>query len=448
MVKLTDGGKIFSLLILFSLFVFAGCKKPDSSIGLGLQPESDMLTLYYTDTLTLDMVTVKEDSLATDELSTGVLGTVFHPRFGDVSASFATQLRLSATNVNFGENPVIDSMYMSLRFSGDAFGTLTPHSIMITELIDALALDSTYYSNFDPETAHDDLVDPLQTPVSLNPTGDVITGEDTLTSQLRVDLNPTLGQTFLDQDTSVFSSNENWLQFFPGIVVSSNSGQGAAGIDISSGLSIVRMHYHNDTDTSFYDFVISPLSARVNMFHTDFAGNLAPFTNPIDENLNIPGDEMLYVLSSSGLKIKMFIPHLEAVNDTLSAERAVQKAELILPLDESFYDARYPAHEQLFILTEDENGNLISTPDQASLGVNIDGFFDPVAKEFRFNISRTVQQILNRNTGVGFGNFSPDRYVPPLYIVSTRAGISIQGVVIRGTGVDEKRARLVLTCSH
>jgi hypothetical protein len=35
-----------------------------------------------------------------------------------------------------------------------------------------------------------------------------------------------------------------------------------------------------------------------------------------------------------------------------------------------------------------------------------------------------------------------------LYIVSSRAGISIQGVVIRGTGVDLNRARLVLTCSH
>ena len=448
MVKLTDGGRFLSTLILFSLFILGGCKKPDSSIGLGIQPESDILSLYYTDTLTLDMVTVKEDSLATDELSTGVLGTVFHPRFGNVSASFATQLRLSATNVNFGDNPVIDSMYMSLRFSGDAFGTLTPHDIMVRELVDTLVLDSTYYSNFDPETSHDNLVDPLQPPLSLNPTGDVITGEDTLTSQLRIDLNTTLGQTFLDQDTSTFSSNDNFLQFFPGIVVSSNSGQGAAGIDISSGLSIVRMHYHNDNDTSFYDFVISPLSARVNMFHTEFAGNLAPFTNPIDDDFNMPGDEMLYILSSSGVKIKMFIPHLEAVNNTLSPERAVQKAELILPLDESFYDPRYPAHEQLFILTEDENGDLISTPDQASLGVNIDGYFDADAKEFRFNINRTVQQILNRNTGVGYGNFSPDRDVPPLYIVSTRAGISIQGVVIRGTGVDEKRARLVLTCSH
>jgi hypothetical protein len=210
----------------------------------------------------------------------------------------------------------------------------------------------------------------------------------------------------------------------------------------------VRMHYHNDTDTTFYDFLISPLSARVNMFYTDFAGSLEVLENNIDENISIPGDDLLYVLSSSGVKIKMFIPHLESVNDTLRETRAVQKAELILPLDESFYDSRYPAHEQLFILTENENGDLISTPDQTSIGVNIDGFFDSEAREFRFNITRTIQQILNRNTGIGFGNFSPDRPVPPLYIVSTRAGISIQGVVIRGTGVNENKARLVLTCSH
>jgi hypothetical protein len=448
MAKLKDGVNYLAALIVFSLLAFSGCKKPDSSIGLGIQPDSDMLSLYYTDTLTLDMVSVREDSLSTDELSSGVLGKVFHPRFGTVSARFATQLRLSATNVDFGSNPFVDSMYMSLRFSGESFGTLTPHTIMVHALVDTLVLDSTYYSNFDPEVGHDNLVDPFQLPVSLNPTGDVISGEDTLSSQLRINLSTSLGTSFLDQDTSIFSNNENWLNFFPGIVVSSASGQGAATIDLSSGLSIVRMHYHNDTDTTFYDFLISPLSARVNMFYTDFAGSLEVLENNIDENISIPGDDLLYVLSSSGVKIKMFIPHLESVNDTLRETRAVQKAELILPLDESFYDSRYPAHEQLFILTENENGDLISTPDQTSIGVNIDGFFDSEAREFRFNITRTIQQILNRNTGIGFGNFSPDRPVPPLYIVSTRAGISIQGVVIRGTGVNENKARLVLTCSH
>jgi hypothetical protein len=434
---------------LWCILIFVGCKKPDSSIGLGLQPESDMLSLYHSDTLTLDMVTVREDSLETTRLSTAVLGRVFTPRIGWTTAGFATQLRLSAPGINFGSNPQVDSLFLSLRYTGDTYGQLSDQSMLVHQLADSLSYDSSYYSNFSPEVTHDVLNDVFQGPVSINPSADLIIGEDTIVSQIRLNMNPALGQTILDQDTSVFQDNESWLNFFPGIVVSTmGDGVGAAGIDISSGLSLMRLHYHNDSDTSFYDFIISPLSARVNLFDQDYVGELSYLNIPQSDTAFVAGDKYLYVMSGSGLKIQLRIPYLNSINDSLGLERAVQKAELILPVDESFFDSRYPPHEQLFILTENSEGASVSTPDQASLGVNIDGYYDSSSKEYHFNISRTIQQLLNRETGIAYGNFSPDNPVPPLYIVSSRAGISIQGIVIRGTDVEENRARLVLTCSH
>ena len=431
------------------LLIFIGCKKPDSSIGLGLQPQSDMFGLFHSDTLTLDMVTVREDSLATARLSTAVLGRVFTPRIGWTTAGFATQLRLSAPGIDFGDNPLVDSMFLSLRFTGDTYGQLSDQSMLVHQLADSLSYDSSYYSNFSPEITHDVLNDVYQGQVSINPSEDLIIGEDTIVSQIRLNMNPTLGQTILDQDTSVFQDNESWLNFFPGIVVSTlGDGVGATGIDISSGLSLLRLHYHNDTDTSFYDFIISPLSARVNMFSQDYVGDLSYLNTPPSDSAFVSGNKSLYVMSGSGLKIQLRIPFLNSITDSLGHERAVQKAELILPIDESFFDSRYPPHEQLFILTENSEGVSVSTPDQVSLGINIDGYYDYSTKEYHFNISRTIQQLLNRETEVGYGNFSPEYPVPPLYIVSSKAGISIQGAVIRGTGVDLNRARLVLTCSH
>ena len=321
--------------------------------------------------------------------------------------------------------------------------------MLVQQLSDSLSYDSAYYSNFSPEVTHDILNDPTQGQVSINPSQDLIVGEDTVVSQIRLNMNPAFGQTILDQDTMVFQDNESWLNFFPGIVVSTmGDGVGAAGIDISSGLSLMRLHYHNDNDTSFYDFIISPLSARVNMFTQNYVGELSSLNSPLSDSAFVAGDQSLYVMSGSGLKTQLRIPFLNSITDSLGPERAVQKAELILPLDESFIDSRYPPHEQLFILTENPDGVSTSTPDQVSLGVNIDGYYDYATKEYRFNISRTIQQLLNREAGFAYGNFSPEDPVPPLYIVSSRAGISIQGVVIRGTGVDLNRARLVLTCSH
>ena len=209
----------------------------------------------------------------------------------------------------------------------------------------------------------------------------------------------------------------------------------------------MRLHYHNDVDTNFFDYEISPLSARVNMFSHEFVPNLEDVNSLNPEEAFIPGEDLLYIMSGSGVKIKLDIPYLESLNDSLSSERAILKAELIVPLDEHYYDSRYPAHEQLFVLVEGEEGNFVSTPDQVG-GIGIDGTFDRSAKEYKFNISRTVQHILNRSSGIGYGNFSPEEDVPPLYIVSSRAGIAIQGVVLKGTAVDENRARLVLTCAH
>ena len=453
---------LFSVTIAFLLFLccivlFTGCQKPESSIGLGLQPETDLLNLVTTDTLTLEIFTVREDSLETDELSTAVLGRVFQPRIGWTTAGFATQLRLSAPGVNFGTNPQVDSIFLSLRFTGDTYGQLSPQSLLVQQLTDSISLDSTYYSNFNPEVTHDILNDELQGRVSLNPSDDLIIGEDTIVSQIRLNLKPSLGQTILDQDTSVFNNNESWLDFFPGIVVSTQgNGVGAAGIDISSGLSLMRLHYHNDTDTSFYDFLISPLSARVNMFSQDYVAALSTLNSPANDSVFVDGGRSLYIMSGAGLKTHIKIPFLESINnsidtisgDTISLGCAIQKAELIFTLDDSYFDSRYPPQDQLYILTENSEGSPISTPDQMSLGVNIDGYYDSQNKTYRFNISRSIQHLLNRSSGAYYGNFSPENPIPPFYIVSSRAGISIQGVVLNGTDAGENRPQLVITYSH
>ena len=453
---------LFSVTIAFLFFLccilfFTGCIKPESSIGLGLQPETDLLNLVTTDTLTLEIFTVREDSLETDELSTAVLGRVFQPRIGWTTAGFATQLRLSAPGVNFGTNPQVDSLFLSLRFTGDTYGQLSPQSLLVQQLADSISLDSTYYSNFNPEVTHDILNDELQEEISLNPSDDLIIGEDTIVSQIRLNLKPSLGQTILDQDTSVFNSNEAWLDFFPGIVVSTQgNGVGAAGIDISSGLSLMRLHYHNDTDTSFYDFLISPLSARVNMFSQGYVADLSSLNIPANDSVFVDGSSSLYIMSGAGLKTHLKIPFLESINnsidtisgDTISLGCAIQKAELIFTLDDSYFDSRYPPQDQLYILTENSDGSPISTPDQMSSGVNIDGYYDSQNKTYRFNISRSIQHLLNRSSGAYYGNFSPEIPIPPFYIVSSRAGISIQGVVLNGTGAGENRPQLVITYSH
>ena len=101
-----------SLFLGCFLALTLGCTKPTTEIGLGLQPASELLDVVVIDTVTVELATLREDSLRTDRLSTGLVGSVYVPRFGQVRASLATQLRLSATDLNFGENPVADSLFL------------------------------------------------------------------------------------------------------------------------------------------------------------------------------------------------------------------------------------------------------------------------------------------------------------------------------------------------
>ena len=434
-------------LALLALAIFTGCKKPDSSIGLENLPDSDFLTLEI-DTLTVELTTIKDDSLRTDQFGNGVLGRIFHPRIGETNASFAAQLRLSATGVDFGSNPTADSISLNLRFTGSSYGEYTNHQIVVLQLADTLSIDSVYYSSFDPETLHDYLTDPMQPPVSIKPVGDVITETDTSAAELKINLDLGFAQTLLDQDTSVYSSNENWTNFFPGIVVRSVSGHGASGFDLSSGLSVMRVHYHNDEDTTYYDYVIGPTSARVNMYSNNYVSNLDALNVFEPEDAFIPGEDLAYIMSGGGLLTAVKFPHLDSINSVLGEATAILKAQLILTLDECYYDARYEAPLVLGIGLQDDEGSLKAIPDKYS-PTGVGGTFDKESKEYRFNLTKTVQHILNRNVDYGgYGDFPPGENVPPIILTSLFPGTSLEGVVLKGSDVEENKARLVLTCSR
>ena len=236
-----------------------GCTKPQTDIGLGLRPPTDSLQVRVIDTATVVFQTVREDSLETDELSTGLLGQVHLPGFSQVTAGLVTQLRLSATDINFGVNPVADSMFLQLRYTGSVYGRLLPQHLSVQPLSDSLSLDSAYHSNLTVETTGEEWVGDGFGPWTFEPTTDLFVGADTLAPQLRLPLKLDAAQSILDLDSAAFDNNAAWFDIVPGIAIQhAGGGHGIAALDINSGLSVMRLHYHNDNDTAFYDFLISP----------------------------------------------------------------------------------------------------------------------------------------------------------------------------------------------
>jgi hypothetical protein len=413
-----------------------GCKKPETDLGRDLQTEDDLLALYQNDTTTVGFATVREDSLATGNLSSSVLGNMYLPGTGWHTASFACQLRLSAPDVDFGTGAVPDSLYLRLRYTGALFGRQAPVRFDVRELAEPVRIDSTYYSTRLFATTGLNLVHPDQPALRFDPDAELQSGEDTLTGELRIRLDPVFAQRLMDAAAEgVFASNDAWLDYFDGLSVSLLPGsEGAAAFDLTGGLSGMRLHYHNAEDTLVYDFVLNALSGRANLFRHTWSEELAGLNAAEDEEVTDAG----WVVSGAGAKLRIRLPHIASLNDFEG--RAINRAELWLPLDSAALDARFPPPDQLFVLMEDADGLPISTPDQNAPGITINGNLDPATGYYRFNLTSTVQQWVN-------GTLGTDR----LHVVASRAGISLQGVRIlgpEGDGVSDRRTKLVLTYSH
>ena len=432
------------LACLGGVAALTSCNRPETEAGLDLQSSGDLLTVYQTDTVTLDAASFEEVSLETSHLTTALLGKMYHPDFGWHTGSFATQIRLSAPDVDFGANPVIDSIYLSMKYTGARYGRLAPQNIQVFELQDSLRIDTSYFSNSEIAFFEEDLADPAFQPVILNPHQELYFGNDTIAPEVRIFLQDEFGQRLLDAESGTFGSNDSWSEYFKGLMVRpspwANVGEGAVGLDMFTGLSVVRMHYHNDTDTSLYDFTINALASRVNLFNHEWQGSLLAY-NQLD-TMTIAGDQGLYIFSAAGSKLRLSFPDIAEFN--LDPERVINQAELWLPVRTLGLSARYPIPDQLIILTENEAGDPIGTPDQNSIGLNINGNYDPTIHAYRFNISQTVQQMLN-------GTLASNE----LFIISPGRGVTFQGVQLCGTEDLEgdttavpQRARLVLTYSH
>lgn len=423
--------------------ILTGCKRPITEIGSSLQEEEDLLELVQVDTILLEMETVREDSLETDKLSTGLLGQAYHPGFGWHRGSLATQLRLSAPDIDFGTNPVVDSVFLQLKYTGDGYGQRSDAWMEVYMLEDSLAYDSSYFSNQVPKYVGPNLVDPAFQPIPLDPVAPVYVGDDTLGPQVRIYLTDEFGQTLLDKDPSAYASNDAWLEEFPGLYIKPSGGQfgtSAVGIDIANGTSGMRLFYHNDTDTLEYSFNINALAARINLFDHVWEGELEPFNDPATGT--IAGDEALHIYSAGGAKVRFKLPDLAFLKD--DPETVINKAELWLPVQDDPHAGRFTTPADLFVLLSDGDGAFISTPDQTSGAVNINGNFDESKNAYRFTLTSTFQQHLN-------GTLASDE----LFLVTSRGGISFQGVHLAGTEPLEgdtaevpQHARVVLTFSH
>lgn len=421
-----------------SLFLLS-CKKPENEIGLELQPDEELISLNYTDTFTVEAFTVNEDSLRSDELSLSLAGNYIDPALGAVSAGFYSHIRLSTNNVDFGDSKyvLIDSLVLSLVYEGAYYGNLNPQEWEVYELSEDMVVDSVYYTTTEKALYPQNLVKPGYGFQPVLPEDYIQTESDSLIPQLRLRLREELGERFAQLSGSTeLANNTNFVSYFKGLYVrSATPDAGVIRFDLLNPSSKLTMYYRDvlNGDTLSFDFNINSDCARYNSYSFDYSGT--PYETVVDSPL--PGTDFCAIQAGSGLKTRIVFPGIRSLNE--NETRTINKAELILSVREDL-QGDFESQSQLFVLTTNEEGETVSIPDQFEGPVHVGGLYNDSEKEYRFNVSRFIQEVLN-------GTAASDT----LFIVSNNSGVSVTRVILGGTeyGADEgNNMRLRLTWSE
>ena len=419
----------FFFLIFLFIILFISCNK-NEEIGFETQPQQNSLHVIFEKSISIFAYSVLEDSVRTDKTILNLIGSYKDPVFGITTAGMYTQFRLTTTSVNFGNNPICDSIILSLAYTKEFYGdTSSLLTLNVFELNEDFYSDKPYYSNNRLATFKKNLANYSFTP---NLVDSVNVGTSMVGPHLRVRLNNTLGQKILNASTSDLIDNSTFLKFFKGLYISTNKVNTNGSILYINSLSTISklaLYYHNTTDTLTYNFVLNDNCARFNTFnHHNYKDAISSFKQQTNGDTSL-GDYTLFLQAMAGTKIRLKFP--DVINLSTIGKIAINRAELVLKIDLGT-ETGFSPPDNLSLVVINKDNSLSFLPDIAYGEAYFGGKYNSSTNEYRFNISKYIQNALQN------GSFEDNG----LYIVISGAAIKGNRAIIKGSKCPDDNMRL------
>ena len=389
--------RIISLSLIIGL-IAASCTDPNT-IGLEVQPTSDNITISDTSSFNWQTTqTESEDSLRTDEALNLILGGIDDSQFGLNNAGFYTQILLTENNTDLGTNPIVDSVVMSYTYSG-YYGDLENFtSLDVLILQEDIYKDSVYYSNSYQ----------ISSLGGMSYVESFSVSEDASESpSLTIRLSDSFGQEILDLQNEGLKDNETFLENFKGISVIASAQNTMLYLNPTGSNSFLKIYYHNEqsgSDTISLDFELGGDAARINLF------NHKPLVNLNQE------EDKVYIQSMAGYKTKISINNTDSLKSMLEG-KSINKVTMSFDVNEGS-QAEYTAHDKLFLVRVNEEGNNIFLTDFTIEGeTHFGGRLED--DKYEFNITRYFYQLLNN-----------DIYTNDLYLLPAGAAVNANRTIL------------------
>ncbi len=380
------------LWVLTISVLWLSCNK-NEELGMNVQPQENMLNVTFNNSMPITAHTYKDDSVKTDETNINLIGSIVDPIFGLTTGGMYTQFRLTTDNVDFGANPVCDSIFLSLAYSSLYGDTNTNLMLNVFEITDDFYLSNSYYSNdvlgtYKTNLANINFIPNFRDSVKIDGVNSA--------PQLRVRLKNSLGQKFINASgTSDLADNTAFVKYFKGLYIATNpvtSNGVMLYINSLSALSKLTMYYHNATDTLKYVFVLNENCARFNTYdHHKFTTANSTFKLQVAGDTTL-GDSLLYLQAMSGTRVKLKFPEVTSLDNFGSI--AINKAELVIKVDPTTVDDITVPPSRLSLAVKNYDGTLSFLPDVVYGEAYYGGAYNSSTNEYRFNISKYIQNAL------------------------------------------------------
>jgi hypothetical protein len=419
---------IFSILL-----TWQSCAEPDG-IGLGLI--DDKPGFLTTDTISLLAFTERDDTIPTNLGFQNLLGLMHDPVFGKVRASIITQFRLPTNDFSLGTEPLLDSIVLSLGYTGRYYGNLeTLQTIRVYELADDVPAADTLYNNQPLNVFSRPIGEKILRPA---PNDSTLIDTTFFAPHFSIRLANKFGQKIINANgTQYFENIVNFLEYFKGfkITVEDDFSEGGSifNINMYSFFTRLSVHYREAEDTlqrpRVYHFYINEFTKRMTFVeHFEFEGGHSMITEQL-LNPEQPADSLVFLRSLGGLRAKIKMPHVGELENISNI--TINQAQLIIPVDSAFIEEDYFAARRLFLVQESDEGDLISLRDYQTSQAYFGGIYNESLAQYEFNITQHIQEVLS---GALENN--------DLILLISGGAENAERIVLKGPGRSENPMRL------
>ena len=439
---------LFAASLIISVIIISSCTEELDSIGMDLI--DDQLEITSQTVLPLSAFTEIEDSVPSSLADQQLLGFYHDDVFGKTKASIYTESLPLSIPFNIPgtlspESLIVDSVVLSIAYSG-YFGDLsTQQSISVFELEETIPA-GTIYSNktlgFNPEPLHNSqfLPQPNDSIYVTGPLGDTT---NILPPHLRLNMPESLGRRFIDsyEETSNFTSYDDYRGFFKGLYITVDETPGTGAMlyfNLLSALSRMEIHYHyiSGEDTTVTSYIL-PLYDQFGRRFSQFDNFGYQDASPEIKQQALEGDtvaglERVFIQSMANFRSKIWLPEPENILDNSSGQIAINSAKIIVPVDSGYLQDEFGNASRLIMLRGDEEeGNLVNIDDLALGSGYFGGVLNAEETHYSFNITLHLQRVISG----ALPNY-------PLYLRTSNSFQNADRAVIKGPGREENPLRL------